>query len=94
MCRRSTPPCCAQAAAALAEHDAVFVPALDGGYALVGLRRPAPQLFRRHRLEHPAGDGADARAGATGRAALGRAAAVADIDEPADLAHLPAGWLP
>ena len=26
-------------------HDAVFVPALDGGYALVGLRRPAPQLF-------------------------------------------------
>ena len=27
------------------DHDAVFVPALDGGYALVGLRRPAPALF-------------------------------------------------
>ena len=37
--------CLRQADAALATHDAVFVPALDGGYALVGLRRPAPQLF-------------------------------------------------
>ena len=34
-----------RAAAALARHDAVFVPALDGGYALVGLRRPASGLF-------------------------------------------------
>jgi len=28
-----------QAFDGLAEHDAVFVPAFDGGYALVGLRR-------------------------------------------------------
>ncbi|MEO7151433.1 MAG: TIGR04282 family arsenosugar biosynthesis glycosyltransferase, partial [Burkholderiaceae bacterium] len=34
-----------QAAAALAAHPAVFGPALDGGYALVGLTRPAPALF-------------------------------------------------
>lgn len=33
------------AAAALEAADAVFVPALDGGYALVCLRRPAPELF-------------------------------------------------
>lgn len=34
------------AAAALhAGNDAVFVPAEDGGYVLVGLARPAPQLF-------------------------------------------------
>lgn len=26
-------------------HDAVFVPAEDGGYALIGLARDAPQLF-------------------------------------------------
>jgi len=32
--------CLAQAAAALADHDAVFVPAEDGGYVLVGLARP------------------------------------------------------
>ena len=81
------------AAAALASHDAVFVPALDGGYALVGLARPAPTLF----------DGmawstsrvmADTRERAR-QAGLRWAElpAVADIDEPADLAHLPPGWL-
>jgi len=35
-----------EAAAALHDgHDAVFVPAEDGGYALVGLAREAPRLF-------------------------------------------------
>lgn len=78
---------------ALAVHDAVFVPTLDGGYALVGLRAPAPAVFdamtwstpqvmaeTRHRL-----------------AALGlrhhELPALADIDEPADLVHLPPGWI-
>jgi len=36
----------AQAAAALAGDDLVLVPDRDGGYSLVGLRRPAPDLFR------------------------------------------------
>jgi len=38
----------ADAIAALGRHDAVFGPALDGGYWLVGLKRPRPnsrQLF-------------------------------------------------
>ena len=78
---------------ALAAHDAVFVPALDGGYALVGLRRPAPGLF-------------DGIAWSTGvvmadtrqrLATLGLRCteldAVADIDEPADLVHVPPAWL-
>jgi rSAM/selenodomain-associated transferase 1 len=34
-----------RAAAALAAHDVVLVPALDGGYVLIGLRRPQPALF-------------------------------------------------
>ncbi len=34
-----------QAHAALAGCDAVLIPARDGGYVLVGLRRPAPFLF-------------------------------------------------
>ena len=34
------------AAAALRTHDAVFAPAEDGGYVLVALASPAPQLFR------------------------------------------------
>lgn len=33
------------AAALLAGDDAVFIPAEDGGYVLVGLRRPQPALF-------------------------------------------------
>ena len=82
-----------QAAQALAETDAVFVPALDGGYALIGLRQPAPQLF------------ADVLWSTASVMALTRnrviaaglrhteLAPVADIDEPADLVHLPAGWL-
>lgn len=31
--------------AALDDHDAVLGPAADGGYVLIGLRRPAPALF-------------------------------------------------
>ncbi|MCA1990227.1 MAG: TIGR04282 family arsenosugar biosynthesis glycosyltransferase, partial [Desulfarculus sp.] len=35
-----------QAFAVLADHDLVLGPAQDGGYYLVGLRRPAPEIFR------------------------------------------------
>jgi uncharacterized protein len=35
-----------QAAVALRTHDAVAIPAEDGGYPLIGLRRPQPDLFR------------------------------------------------
>lgn len=35
------------AGAALRDHDAVFVPAEDGGYVLVGLARPAAAIFTR-----------------------------------------------
>jgi rSAM/selenodomain-associated transferase 2/rSAM/selenodomain-associated transferase 1 len=34
-----------RAAAALAGHDAVVIPAEDGGYVLIGLRRCVPQVF-------------------------------------------------
>lgn len=83
-----------RAAQALSDADAVFIPALDGGYALIGLRQPAPTLFSdmvwstdrvmaqtRERL----------RAAGLRHTEL---PAVADIDEPADLQHLPPGWLP
>lgn len=90
-----------RAAAALQEHAAVFVPALDGGYALVGLPHDAEA---RHPGLHAAlfqamvWSTSSVMAQTRARlAALGvRAAellAVPDIDEPADLAHLPPGWL-
>jgi len=36
-----------QAADALQLHDAVLIPAEDGGYVLIGLRRPLPEVFER-----------------------------------------------
>ena len=36
-----------QAADALQQHDAVLIPAEDGGYVLVGMRRPVPLVFER-----------------------------------------------
>lgn len=81
------------AAQALISHDVVFVPALDGGYALVGLTHPQPELFADMVWSTP-------RVMAESRARLQAAGLrwaeldpVADIDEPADLGHLPAGWL-
>lgn len=37
--------CYTQAFTLLADHDLVLGPSLDGGYYLIGLRRPAPELF-------------------------------------------------
>jgi len=81
------------AAAALRTHDAVFVPAMDGGYALIGLARPVPCLFE-------AMPWSTARVMALTRERLAAAGMrhaelppVHDIDEPADLVHLPGGWV-
>ena len=81
------------AAHALTQHDAVFVPALDGGYALVGLTHPQSELFTGMVWSTP-------QVMAQTRIRLQAASLrwteldpVADIDEPADLSHLPPGWL-
>ena len=85
-------PMLAQVRAALHGHDAVFVPALDGGYALVGLQSPQPALFAQMAWSTPS---VMAHTRDRLRAAGLRwteLPPVADIDEPSDLAHLPAGW--
>ncbi|MBX3635900.1 MAG: TIGR04282 family arsenosugar biosynthesis glycosyltransferase [Rubrivivax sp.] len=85
-----------EAAAALgseAAPDAVFVPALDGGYALVGLRRPAPTLFSGVPWSTPQVMAATRERAREAGLRCTELAPVADIDEPADLIHLPAGWL-
>jgi uncharacterized protein len=73
--------------------DAVFVPAHDGGYALVGMRQPIRALFEgidwsTDRVMRQTRE----RAAACG-ARLAELAPIADIDEPDDLVHLPPGWL-
>lgn len=77
--------------AALDSHDAALYPALDGGYALLGLRTFHASLF----MDMP---WSTSRVAALTRAriqALGWrpwvGEALPDIDEPADLLHLPAG---
>jgi rSAM/selenodomain-associated transferase 2/rSAM/selenodomain-associated transferase 1 len=46
-CPVLTPEHLQNAADALKSHDAVLIPAEDGGYVLIGLRRPLPQVFQR-----------------------------------------------
>jgi uncharacterized protein len=77
------------AAALLAAHDAVFVPAHDGGYALVGLRAPCAALFEGMAWSVPtvmAATRERLRAAGLRHAEL---PAVHDIDEAVDLVHLP-----
>ncbi|MDQ6684386.1 MAG: TIGR04282 family arsenosugar biosynthesis glycosyltransferase [Pseudomonadota bacterium] len=82
------------AASALSGADAVLVPAFDGGYALIGLRRPAPSLFDAMPWSTPAVMAQTReRLAAAGLTHI-ELPAVADIDEAADLVHLPPGWLP
>jgi len=44
-CPALTPALLTQAAATLALHDVVMLPACDGGYVLLGLKTPCPALF-------------------------------------------------
>lgn len=80
-----------QAALALQSADAVFITTEDGGYYLVGLRRPAPKLFAGIAWSTP-----QVMAQTRDRlAALGlrwqQVAQLWDIDDPADLARWQAG---
>lgn len=77
-----------QAAQALQSRDAVLVPAQDGGYVLIGLRRPLPGLFEGIAWSTPqvlAQTRAALAAGGHGWAEL---PALWDIDEPADWLRL------
>ena len=84
----------ARAASALSDADAVLVPAFDGGYALIGLRRAAPSLFNDMRWSTPAVTAQTReRLAAAGLTHI-ELPPVADIDDADDLVHLPPGWLP
>ena len=75
----------AHAAAVLADHDAVLGPAEDGGYVLVGARRPLPFAAVRWSSPHTLTD----TAAGFDRTGIRWAAlpVLWDVDEPADLAR-------
>jgi len=82
-----------KAARQLQTHDALLVPVGDGGYVLIGLKSPCPTLFDRM----PWSTATVAAETLSRMAALDlkvwRGPLLHDIDEPADLAQLPAGFL-
>ena len=86
-------PALRDAAAALEHHGAVFAPAHDGGYVLVGLSRAIPDLFQgvawstaqvmaqtRERLAHC-------------HESWFELPPFFDVDEAADLVHVPPTWI-
>jgi rSAM/selenodomain-associated transferase 1 len=80
------------AADALQQHDAVFVPAHDGGYALVGLTRTAPELFLGMTWSTPQVMQETRERARQISLNWCELQPVSDIDLPADLLGLPAGW--
>ncbi|MDO9075767.1 MAG: TIGR04282 family arsenosugar biosynthesis glycosyltransferase [Rubrivivax sp.] len=86
----------ARAAASLQSRPAVFVPALDGGYTLVGLRAPLPgllaALFEGMTWSTPQVMHQTRQRLAALGVSHAELPALSDIDEPDDLARLPPGW--
>ncbi|HYM79800.1 MAG TPA: TIGR04282 family arsenosugar biosynthesis glycosyltransferase [Candidatus Limnocylindria bacterium] len=77
-----------RALAALREHDLVLGPTIDGGYYLIGLRRPVPALFQDvHWGTEQVIAETRARAAATGTTWV-ELEPLADVDTPADLVNL------
>jgi len=87
-CPDLSPAIMAATFAALADHDLVLGPARDGGYYLIGLSAPCPQLFR----GQPWGDGrllAETIAAAEQRAMTYHLLEeLNDVDRPEDLIDL------
>jgi rSAM/selenodomain-associated transferase 1 len=82
----------ARAAAQLADHDAVLVPVADGGYVLLGLRADGPEIFRDMAWSTPVVAAETLRRLAAKCLSVWLGPTLHDIDEPADLPHLPSEW--
>jgi rSAM/selenodomain-associated transferase 1 len=80
--------CLRAAALALDECDAVFGPAADGGYTLVGLKQPAPGLFTGMQWSHDAVMAQTRERLAALELKHVELPVLHDIDEPDDLQHL------
>lgn len=82
----------AEAARALAQYDTVLVPVADGGYVLIGLHAPCPAIFADMAWSTPTVAALTLQRLATLGQRVWVGPTLHDIDEPADLAHLPPHW--
>ncbi len=73
-----------QATAALADHDVALIPAEDGGYVLIGLRRSVPEVFENITWSTPQVLQQTRRQLRLADASWHELPALWDIDEPAD----------
>ena len=78
-----------QAAQQLQTHDAVLLPAHDGGYVLLGLKSPCPELFGNMPWSTSVVAAETLRRMAALKLHVWLGPVLHDIDEPADLQHLP-----
>jgi rSAM/selenodomain-associated transferase 1 len=76
------------AATALASHDAVFVPAEDGGYVLVALATPQPALFAGIPWGTPDVMARTRERAAAARLSMRELRVLWDVDRPEDLQRL------
>ncbi|HQR55276.1 MAG TPA: TIGR04282 family arsenosugar biosynthesis glycosyltransferase [Burkholderiaceae bacterium] len=93
-CPAQSPSDIARAGALLSEYDVVLQPAHDGGYVLIGMALPRPEIF----ADMPWGTGAVLAKTRERISALGlrhaELTALPDLDRPEDLAvALERGWI-
>ena len=81
-----------EAAGQLQAHDAVLIPATDGGYMLIGLKAPCPEVFTQIRWSTSEVAAETLRRMAALNMRVWQGPRLHDIDEPADLAHLAADF--
>ena len=78
-----------EAARQIQTHDAVIVPVADGGYSLIGLKSLCPELFTTMPWSTSTVADETLRRMATLGLSVWQGPTLHDIDEPADLRHLP-----
>ena len=81
------------AAQQLDQHDAVMIPASDGGYVLLGFKQADRSLFSNISWSTASVAAVTRQRFATLGWTLALLSPLHDIDEPEDLQYLPNGWL-
>ena len=80
------------AARQLQQHDAAIIPVADGGYVLIGLHTPCPNVFTNMAWSTATVAGDTLRRFGLLGYSVWTSPLLHDIDEPADLVHLPPSW--